>query len=167
MQLQDFYDYKNQLMHDLLTNEKIVQLLDENVQLANADTLAYKQVFPFEYVPETVQEADTFICFDVDVLESYNKTYLLPVLYVWVFSHKSKLRLPEGGVRPDALCSEICKAINGSKEYCLGELNLFSAKRFAPMTDYQGKCLSFRGKEVSKFYDPSRTIPENRKSGPN
>ena len=165
MQLQDFYDYKNQLMHDLLTNENIVHLLDDSIQLEDAGQLAYKQVFPFEYVPETIQEADTYICFDVDVLESLERPLLLPILYIWVFSHKSKLRLPEGGVRPDAICSEICKEINGSYNYCLGELNLYSAKRFAPLTDYNGKCLSFRGKEVSRFNDPGRPIPANRKNG--
>lgn len=165
MQLQDFFDYKNQLMEDLLTNQEIVRLLDDQILLQNADRLAYTQVFPCEYVPETVQEGKTFICFDVDILESFNKTYLLPVLYIWVFTHRSLLRLPEGGVRTDKLCSEICKAINGSKEYCLGELNLYSTKRFAPMTDYQGKVMAFRGKEINRFFDPKKPVPENRKRG--
>ena len=165
MQLQDFFDYKNQLMKDLLTSSEVVQLLDSEVQLQDAPGLAYKQVFPCEYVPETAEDAKTYICFDVDVLESYNKTYLLPVLYIWVFAHRSKLRLPEGGVRTDKLCSEICKLINGSRNYSLGELNLYSTKRFSPMTDYQGKVMSFRGKEFNRLYDPTRPVPDNRKGG--
>lgn len=165
MQLQEFFDYKNQLMEDLLTNEEIVKLLDDAILLQNADTLAYKQVFPCEYVPETVQEGKTFICFDVDIQESVNKTYLLPTLYIWVFSHRSKLRLPEGGVRTDKLCSEICNAINGSRKYGLGELNLYSVKRFAPMTDYQGKCMIFHAKDFNRQYDPTKPVPANRKRG--
>lgn len=165
MQLQEFFDYKNQLMEDLLTNEEIVKLLDDSIMLQHADTLAYSQVFPCEYVPETVQEGKTFICFDVDIQESVNKTYLLPTLYVWVFTHRSKLRLPEGGVRTDKLCSEICKAINGSRNYGLGELNLFSVKRFAPMTDYQGKVLAFHAKDFNRQYDPTKPTPSNRKRG--
>lgn len=135
MQLQEFFDYKNQLMEDLLTNSEIVRLVNDTVALENAEALAYTQVFPCEYVPDTVEHGKTYICFDVDILESVNKTYLLPTLYVWVFTHKSLLRLPEGGVRTDKLCSEICNAINGSRMYGLGELNLYSVKRFAPMTD--------------------------------
>lgn len=135
MQLQEFFDYKNQLMEDILTEETIVPLINENVTTETSGSLAYSQVFPYEYIPETVEHGETFICFDVDVSESLNKTYLLPTIYVWVFTHKSKLRLPEGGVRTDKLCSEICKKINGSKMYGLGELNLYSVKRFAPMTD--------------------------------
>ena len=164
MQLEDFFDYKNQLMKDLLTSESVVRLLDDSLPTEDGAKLAYTQVFPYEYIPETVEEGKTFICFDVDVLESYNKTFLLPVLYIWVFTHKSKLRLPEGGVRTDKLCSEICKLINGSRYYSLGELNVYSAKRFAPMTDFQGKVLSFRGKEINRFFDGAKPTPDNRKA---
>ena len=135
MQLQEFFDYKNQLMKDLLTTKEIVRLINEDVSFENAERLAYTQVFPCEYVPDTAQEGKTYICFDVDIQESLSKTYLLPTIYIWVFTHRSKLRLPEGGVRTDALCSEIAKTINGSRLYGLGELNLESVKRFAPMTD--------------------------------
>lgn len=164
MQLEDFFDYKNQLMEDILTTESIVKLIDEDTDLSNASKLSYNQVFPCEYVPETVQKGQTFVCFDVDVQQSFNKTFLLPTLYVWVFSHRSKLRLPKGGgIRTDKLCSEICKKINGSLKYGLGELELYSVKRFAPMTDYQGKVLTFYAKEFSKVFDPKKEIPSNRK----
>jgi len=165
LQLQEFFDYKNQLMEDLLTNSEIVRLVNDTVTLENAEALAYTQVFPCEYVPDTVEHGTTYICFDVDILESVNKTYLLPTLYVWVFTHKSLLRLPEGGVRTDKLCSEICNAINGSRMYGLGELNLYSVKRFAPMTDYQGKCMAFRAVDFNKQFDPNRPTPSNRKRG--
>lgn len=165
MQLQEFFDYKNQLMEDLLTNEDIVRLIDDTVALQNADGLAYTQVFPCEYVPDTVQEGKTYICFDVDVQRAADKTFLSPTLFVWVFTHRSKLRLPEGGVRTDKLCSEICKAINGSRKYGLGELNLYSVKRFAPMTDFQGKVLTFYAKDFNRVYDGKKYTPENRKRG--
>lgn len=153
-------------MEDLLTNEAIVNLLDDDATLDTAGSLAYSSVFPCEYVPETVQDGRTFICFDVDIQQSVNKTYLLPTLYVWVFTHRSKLRLPNGGgVRTDKMCSEICKAINGSRKYGLGELDLYSVKRFAPMTDYQGKVLTFHAKDFSRVYDPHKTTPTNRKRG--
>lgn len=166
MQLQEFFDYKNQLMGDLLTNEAIVKLLDDNIALEDAGSLAYENVFPCEYVPETVQEGKTYICFDVDIQKSVNKTFLLPTLYVWVFAHRSRLRLPNGGgVRTDKLCSEICKAINGSLQYGLGELDLYSVKRFAPMTDYQGKVLTFYAKDFNRQFNPGKEVPTNRKRG--
>lgn len=164
MQLSEFYDYKNKLMEDLLTNEDIVRLLNSDIDINNAKSLAYTLVFPCEYVPDTVEHGNTYICFDVDIQKSVNKTYLLPTLYVWVFSHKSLLRLPEGGVRTDKLCSKICEAINGSREYGLGELNLYSVKRFAPMTDYQGKCMTFHAVDFNRQFDPKKPTPSNRKT---
>lgn len=165
MQLSEFFDYKNKLMEDLLTNPEIVKLLDKDLDFKNAKSLAYTHVFPYEYIPETVEEAKTFICFDVDVQESINKTFLLPTLYVWVFSHKSKLHMTEGGVLTDKLTSEISKAINGSRFYGLGELDLYSVRRFAPVTDYQGKVMTFHAKEFNRLSPNTRPVPSNRKTG--
>lgn len=164
-QLDEFFDYKNKLMEDLLTNKDIVALINEDVSFNNAASLRYTQVFPFEYIPETVEEGRTFVCFDVDIQRSVDKTYLLPTIYIWVFTHKSKLRLPEGGVRTDKLCSKIAGVINGSRDYSLGELDLYSVKRFAPMTDFQGKLMTFNGKDFNRLHNPNKPIPVNRKKG--
>lgn len=164
MQLEEFFDYKNKFMEHVLTNDKIVQLINEEIPFEEAEKLAYTQVFPFQYIPETVHDGSTFVCFDVDVQKAPNKTYLLPTMFVWVFAHRSRLRLPEGGVRTDALCSEICKQINGSKEYGLGELNLFCVKRYAPATDYQGKVMTFYATDFNRFHNPNQYIPTNRKA---
>lgn len=164
-QLDELFDYKNQLMEDLLTHKDIVALIDDTVELKNANRLVYRQVFPYEYIPQTVEEGKTFVCCDVDIQKTVNQTFLLPTLYVWVFTHKSKLRLPEGGVRTDKLCSKIAGTINGSREYGLGELDLYSVKRFAPMTDFQGKVMTFTAKDFNRLYNPNRPIPSNRKKG--
>lgn len=164
MQLNDFFDYKNKLMEDLITNKSIVSLIKDGTDAENAASLIYTQVFPYEYVPETVQTGGTYICFDVDIQNVSNKTFLTPVLYVWVFAHRSNLRLPEGGVRTDKLCSEICEAINGSRYYGLGELSLYSVKRFAPMTDYQGKLMTFYAKEFNRQFNGAKSTPANRKN---
>ncbi len=164
MQLQDFFDYKNKFMEHILTSKEIVDLLsEEKIPLSDAGKLMYTQVFPYEYVPETLKDGKTFVCCDVDISKSISKTFYLPTLYVWVFAHKSRLRLPKGGVRTDQICSEICKVINGSKEYGMGDLELYSAKRFAPVMDYQGKVLVFHAKEFSKTFDGAKYIPANRK----
>ena len=165
MNLQEFFDYKNQKMEDLLTSETIVHLLDKDIPMQDAEQLAYTQVFPCEYIPKTVEEGKTFICFDVDIQKSLDKTYLIPTLIVWVFTHRSLLKLPEGGVRTDKLCAEISKVINGSFKYGIGELNLYSVKRFAPMTDYQGKCLVFQARDFNRQYNPKKAVPANRKTG--
>ncbi len=166
MQLDEFFDYKNRLMEDLLTNQEILRLLDDDCSPAEKpEQLVYQQVFPYEYIPETIEHGMTFICCDVDIQKSLNKTYLSPVLYIWLFTHKSKLRLPSGGVRTDMLASQIAKAINGSRYYGLGELDLYSVKRFAPITDYQGKVMTFHATDFNRLSPTGMPVPSNRKRG--
>ncbi len=105
MQLDELFNYKNQLMKDLLKSPEIVSLVNDQIDASNAEQLAYTQIFPYEYVPETAQEGKTYICFDVDIQKSFNKSFLEPILYVWVFSHKHALMLPEGGIHPDNVFS--------------------------------------------------------------
>ena len=86
-------------------------------------------------------------------------------IYIWVFSHKSKLRMLEGGVRVDKLVSEISKIINGSRYYGLGELDLYSVKRFSPIMDYQGKVMMFQATEFNRPSPNRKPVPSNRKKG--
>ena len=164
MQLEEFYDYKDRLIHDLLTNKEIVRLLDDDEKgIPNPEELVYAQLFPWEYVPETVTHGQTFICCDVDIQKVTSKTFLTPYLYIWVFTHKSKIRLWDGGVRTDKLCSEIAETINGSRYYGLGELELYSVKRFAPITDYQGRAMIFQTKDFNRLSPNGKPTPSNRK----
>ena len=166
MQLDEFFGYKNQLMDDLLTSKQIVRLLSDDCKtIHKPDSLMYSQVFPYEYVPETVTRGQTFICCEVEIQRTSSKTFLTPALYVWVFTHKSKLRLPEGGVRTDKLCSEIAKTINGSRFYGLGELDLYSVKRFAPIADYQGKVMMFQAKDFNRISPNGKPNQTNRNTG--
>lgn len=163
MNLEEFFDYKNLLMKEICTNETIVKLVtDKEESKIPNHNLAYTQVYPYEYVPETVDNGQTFICFDVDVAGVINKTFYVPVLYVWVFTHKSKFRLPEGGVRIDKLSSEVNKILNGSRYYGLGELDLNSVGRFSPVKDYKGRVLTYYAKDFNR--SGSKQPPSNRKS---
>lgn len=164
--LDELFDYKNQLMDDLLTNTDIVKLMSDDGKTEVApETLMYTQVFPYEFVPDVTEHGQTFICCEVDIKEVLNKTYLVPALYIWIFTHKSKVRLPGGGVRTDKLSSIITSIINGSRMYGLGELNLQSAKRFSPITNYQGRILTFYAKDFNRLAPSDKKVPANRKRG--
>lgn len=162
MNLNEFYDYKNQLAGDILTNERLVHLLNKDVRLEDASKLMYSQVFPYEYIPETIEHGSSFICFDVDIQKSLNKTFYAPTLYIWVFSHSSLLR-NEDGIISDMICCELADMLNGSRNYGLGELDLYSVKRFSPMTDYQGKVMTFYAEDFNRTALNSKPIPTNRK----
>lgn len=175
MYLEEFANYKNQLMDDLLGNNEIVRLLDDKYELGSIDhagELLLTQIFPYEYLPETVEHGKTFICFDVDISRMSdrreapsNKMVYSPVLYIWVFTHKSLLWLPDGGVRTDKLATEIVKTVNGSHYYGMGSIELYSVKRFAPAMDYQGKVLTFDATDWNHTRPNNRMWPSNRRVG--
>jgi len=163
MFLDEFFDYKNELMKMLCCNSEIVRLVTDSKKAPVPNyNLAYTQIYPFEFVPETVDDGTTFICFDVDIAEVVDKTYYVPVLYVWIFTHKSKMRLSEGGIRTDQIAVEINKELNGSRYFGLGELDLYSVSRFSPITDYQGRVLTYYAKDFNRL-NSTKKPPANRK----
>lgn len=164
--LDELFDYKNQLMGDILTDERVLQLLsDDGASALEPQQYVYTQVFPYEFVPDVTEHAKTFVCCEVDIKDVSNKTYLSPAIYIWVFTHKSKMRLGEGGVRTDKLASVITELINGSRMYGLGELELASVKRFSPIADYQGRILTFYARDFNRLSGGAKSAPTNRKRG--
>lgn len=162
--LDELFDYKNQLIKDLLTSKNIVNLLvDDGKFQGDSKDLVYKAVFPYEYLPDTTEEATTYLCCEVDIEGVFDKTFLHTYIYIWVFTHISLLQLSEGGLRMDKLSSEITKTLNGSRVYGLGTLELHSAKRFAPVSTYQGRVLKFYTKDFNRPAPNRHPIPTNRK----
>lgn len=169
MELNEFFDYKNKLMEDLITNPEIVRLLNDKCVIdekQNPNELIYTQIFPYEYVPDVVDDASTFICFDMDIQKTMNKTFLIPAIYIWVFTHKKLLRLQNNnGIRTDKICAEIAKTIDGSRYYGLGELNLTSIKRFSLADNFQGRVMTFQAQDFNRLSPSGKPIPSNRKHG--
>lgn len=164
MQLEELYDYKNQLMKELCSDEKIVKLVTNNPDAAVPNHgLPYSQIYPFEFIPETVNDGKTFICFDLDITDVPNKTYYIPTLYVWFFTHKSLFRMQNGGCLLDELGKEINRLLNGSRYYGLGTLNLRRLRRFSPITDYLGRLLIYDTVDLNRNNGGRINLPGNRK----
>lgn len=158
------YSYKNQLIDDLLTDKTVRHLMsDDHGEDLSAGELIYSQVFPYEYVPDTVEEAKTFICCEVDIPAVDDKTFIRPTIYIWLFTHKSKVRLKEGGLRIDNLTSRVAKLINRSRMYGLGELQLASIKRFSPIANYQGRVLTFKARDFNQTSPTGMQVPSRRR----
>lgn len=165
MNLEEFYDYKNLLMKDLCCDPDVVRIVtgSDTAAVPNHD-LPYTQIFPYEFVPETVNDAQTFICFDTDIISVPNRTIYVPAIYVWAFSHKSRLRAEEGGCTIDKLAVAINQILNGNRYYGLGELRLDSVRHFSPITDYQGRALTYYARDFNRKYSKP-VLPANRKEG--
>lgn len=167
MELQEFFDYKTRLMMDICSNESIVKLItgEKHPTVPNRK-LPYTQVYPYQFIPETENNASTFVCFDVDILykRQTNKTFYYPVIYVWILVHKSKMKTDGKGVRTDAIANEIDKMLNGNRFYGQGELELGPVERFVPTIDYLGRELVYYARDFNRS-PGMKPIPANRKQG--
>lgn len=150
MLLEEFFQYKNTLMKMFCTNEEIVRLVSDDED-TDGLSLPYKQIFPFEFIPETTDRGKTYICFDVDIPEVSNEVIYNPVIWIWIFTHKSKLRLAEGGVRTDKIAQVIDTMLNGNRTLGLGEVNLRTVARFSPIEDFQGRVLAYQCKDTNRW----------------
>lgn len=164
-ELAELNDYKQQLMKQLCSDVEIVKLITDKKSVNVPDTsLPYKSIFPYEYIPDTVMEGQSFVCFDVDILQVLSKTFYVPVLYIWTFTHKSKMRISladGGGVRTDKLCMAIDRILNGNRLFGLGRLELQSVGRFSPIDDYQGRVLTYTTRDFNSGLP--KPAPSNRK----
>lgn len=125
--LEEFTTYKNTLMQALCTNDAIVNLLkndDDPADVTGRD-FRYTRIFPYNYVPNTVERTTTFICFAVTAPNVRDNVVTLLQLNVWVFTHQDLMRTKDG-MRTDLLVSEIDKILNGSTKYGLGKVKLKS-----------------------------------------
>lgn len=165
MELQEFYDYKNRLMMDLCSNEEIVKLVTgQEKPKVPARNLAYEQIYPYQFIPETENNARTFICFDVDIARAPNKTFYYPVIYIWVLVHKSKMKTDGLGCRTDAITCAIDRMLNGNRFYGQGALELGPVERFIPTTDYLGRGMVYYTRDFNRT-PGMKQVPGNRKKG--
>ena len=163
MNLNEFFEYKNYLMKLLCSDEAVVRLMTGSTEAEVPNhVLPYTQIFPFEFVPDTADDATTFICFDVDIVDVRSRTYYNPVLYIWIFTHASKLHMEQGGVLTDQICVAINNILNGNRLFGLGKLSLKSVSRFVPIQDYQGRCMVFTATDFNKPYTRG-SVPSNRR----
>ena len=153
MNLTELYRYKSRIMKDLCSNERIVKLVTGNDEAAvpNHD-LPLTQIIPNRFVPETINDGKTFICYDIEVKAAadLNKTFYVPVLQLFVFTHKSQFYLKDGGILVDELTAEIDKMLNGNRFYGLGTLKLDSDSVFYPTRDYYGRDLTYYAAEFNR-----------------
>lgn len=153
--LSNLTEYKNRFMEFLINNKQICSLLtDTDGESIPYDNLKYTQIFPYDFIPDTIDEQKTFICFDVDIPRVKTLAVTDVYLYVYVFTHKDLMRIPQKGIRPDLICHVIDTAINGDTTWGFEKLELESCTRMSPPGhDMRGRVLRYRVEDWNRFGD--------------
>lgn len=150
--LEELTLYKNKLMQSFCTSEKLpAYLVVEGEPALFGQDLPYNRVFPYAHVPQVKDEARSFICFEIEVPTVKNDIIKTIQINIYVISHQNLMRLPDGGgMRIDAMASEVDKILNGSSEYGLGTVELMSLRSFNPITGYYGRELKYKVLDINR-----------------
>lgn len=151
--LEEFTTYKQTLMKAICTSEPIVKLLKSDLddESITGRDMRYSRIFPYNYVPLTIERATTFVCFTVTAPNVRNDYISDLYLSVYVFTHQDIMRT-ENGMRTDLLVSEIDKLLNGSTDYGLGKVSLQSCDVMAvPCRGYSGLCTIYKVKDFNNI----------------
>lgn len=90
-------EWKNKAIELVLGQDEIMELLemDDN----EADDPVYTRIFPYNHIPQTIEETKVYITFTVNVPRiTFNKIWAYPRLTVRVIAHQERMELNMAGV---------------------------------------------------------------------
>lgn len=141
--LKDFTDFRENLVKAICSDQELVNLIyNDKEHIAPDRTLPYRYVFPIPYIPETTEEASTYVCLRLSVPLVQSKTIKDVAIYVYVVTHKD-LQRADGGLRIDKMAERVDAILNGSLAFGLGRLKLDKIDDVYPAKDYYGLILKY------------------------
>ena len=143
MYLEELSKYKIEIMKRLCLSKEIQSLILFSESENQGKEMMYKNIFPYAFIPDTVTDASTFICFDLEIQRVQNRTFKDINMLFWIFTHQSLMRT-ENGIRTDIIANEVDKILNGNKNFGLGTSELKKVLRINPAKDYHGRTLIYK-----------------------
>lgn len=150
--LEELSTIKSKMSQYFLSDRKLVDLLTGKTDTPiPAMGLLHTQVFPYDWVDDTVTEDLSFLCFDVDVPGIVNSAVKDVNLFVWVFCHQNKMRTASGMLR-DRIASRVDELLNGSSTVGkIGRVELKRVVRFHPAKNFYGRELQYVVRDFNRF----------------
>lgn len=147
-------DIKQCLLEDILTDEKAVKLITNQAETTlPAMGLRYKQVVPWQKAIGIVEEAKTFVTFEVSIPTFVTDATKLFRLSVHVITHEDlmkvdnavgkQLEIDDRGDRIDILADRIDYLINGASNYTFDRLKFVSSNVFLVGQSFHGRTMVY------------------------
>lgn len=161
-------DLKQSVIKEIINDESFFYAINspDITDIDCADKLVYTHIFPYHQNPETIEKVITFLTIQVHIPKPYdrNKTWVVPRLEIWVFSHHSHMKvnnIPKiTDNRNDYISKLLDKKFNGrdtlggskNDKYNLhlyGKLDLVSNVEGAFSKDFLYRQLIFEMKDIN------------------
>lgn len=118
-------EWKNKAIELVLEQDEIIDLLEMSEE--EADDPMYTRIFPYNHIPQTVEETKVYITFTVTVPKiTFNKIWAYPRLTVRVIAHQERMKLNLAGIsatRIDYIAKLIVNLLT-KEDFGFGKLQL-------------------------------------------
>lgn len=143
-------EYKRKIMTYLSTNKQIVELCGGEFGKKQNGRI----FFPYEYVPETIEETFCGVCFDVESQRGEVAAYDTMLMYFFIFCHYGMASAPDlPGLRYDMIAHQITRDLDDKPFFGIGKCQLrmnqiYVARRMA--REMRGRVLTFTVTDFSQ-----------------
>lgn len=144
--------YKDKVMETMLSSQTIVDLIDDpDYKSVPAFGLLYKKVFPYAYIPQTIDSASTLVCVEANIANVKTDTICDVELSIYVMAHTSVMRTDKGA-RIDVLSDAIDDVLNHSSYFGIGKITpntRYPTEVSLPNYDYICRKLTYISKDFN------------------
>lgn len=153
----EIIEYRKNIMDTICKSPEIVKLLGAESSDYPEEILPYTQIFPYEFIPETITETNKFICFEIQAhMDYFNKVLKDLTVWFFVFCHEKIIRRLENGRQflwyDQAVC-ELDNIFTDTNILGIGKMALQSNVPYYPVQRFKGRQLTFK---VKDFYNGSK-----------
>lgn len=109
-----------------------------------SESLVYKNIFPFYYIPETQTEAKSYVVLKVDFPRRIDKMYKNVRVYILIFCHQDIMQVQNAnGTRIDLMSEVVESLFNTRDDFGFGEMVLSSDCEVNINNTYRGREMIF------------------------
>lgn len=135
MALAKVSEYRSKIMKMILDDQEVAKALYYNVPnfLSQPDLdedirygMSYINIFPFIYVPDTKDEAMTFISMSIQ-MNRQGDDFQAGSITLNAMTHQSLMRTVYGQSRTDFISYKLEQILNGARDFGLGDLRYNSS----------------------------------------
>ena len=122
--------YLNKKMIIILNDNEIVSMITEIIPPEKpVEDLLYTYIFPFDYIPDAIQEVGCYICYEIEVPKVSTVNYFFKdvIITFRIICHQAAMKTSYGATRIDYLAHLIELLFNGNTEYGFNNLELVSS----------------------------------------
>lgn len=147
--------YKRKLVSSLVNSPQLIELLNSDYvidgECEEADSLIYKQIFPYYYIPEKQEEEKAYVILKVNAPYRVDKMYKKVTVYVMVISHRNIMEVKNaGGTRIDLMGESIESIFDGRDDFGFGEMVMTSTNEVHINDSYEAREMVFTVDEFNQ-----------------